>query len=188
MKAYLYFIRNKVTRQFYIGCRYSKKIKSIESDWLHNYFTSSIIVKRQLITYGITSFEWLLIPGLEEEVKRYENAFIQMFKLHPLCLNRTTAKRQSDPKHIQKLRDAGCYEWDEEKRNKQREIANKIWADSERRKKASEKAKNIWADTERRKKQSEISKQKWADPEYRSKLKAAQQKRRAREAENRNKK
>ena len=55
--AYVYFIKNKVTDQFYIGSR----SKPSNGDFWIKYFTSSVYVKNLIHTHGKDSFEYQIL-------------------------------------------------------------------------------------------------------------------------------
>lgn len=89
--AYTYFIKNKITNQFYYGSRYknvSLKRSSRDDLWIH-YFTSSKEVKRLIDQYGKDSFETIIIFESDISEKCYwkEQNLIEENIKDPLCLN-----------------------------------------------------------------------------------------------------
>jgi hypothetical protein len=76
--AYTYIIENKITKEFYIGCRL-KDITPEEDLWI-KYFTSSKYVKQQIIDYGKNSFNVEIIATYTDKNK--------CRIVDPLCLNK----------------------------------------------------------------------------------------------------
>ena len=89
--AYTYFIRNKITNQFYYGSRYKNVSlnRSAESDlWIH-YFTSSKEVKTLINHYGKDSFEYSIVFQSMDSNECYwkEQRLIEENINNDLCLN-----------------------------------------------------------------------------------------------------
>lgn len=90
--AYTYFVRNKITNQFYYGsrCRNIKLNKHPEEDlWIY-YFTSSKEINKLIKTYGKDSFEIGIIMKDVDYNKCYlhEQTLIAANLDDKLCLNK----------------------------------------------------------------------------------------------------
>lgn len=92
MKPYTYFIRNKITGQFYYGSRGLKLFPDMlpEDDLWVKYFTSSKFVKNLIEEHGKDSFEFSFVLVDESYDKCYwlEQTLIKDSINNPLCLNR----------------------------------------------------------------------------------------------------
>ena len=90
--SYTYFIRSKITNQFYYGSRY-KNIKlnrhPSEDLWIH-YFTSSRTIKQLIDQHGIDSFDVKIIKETisYDECYWYEQELIKNNINNMLCLNK----------------------------------------------------------------------------------------------------
>jgi hypothetical protein len=91
-QSYTYFIRNKITGQFYYGSRY-KNIKlgrtPIADFWIY-YFTSSNQVKQLITQHGVDSFEINILKESNsyDECYWYEQELIKNNITNLLCLNK----------------------------------------------------------------------------------------------------
>ena len=89
--AYTYYIRSKITGQYYYGFRYKniKLKRKPEEDFWIKYFTSSKEVKKLINLYGIDSFEFSIIMTDSDYAKcyGYEQSLIQQHMGNELCLN-----------------------------------------------------------------------------------------------------
>ena len=90
--AYTYFVKNKITNQFYYGSRKANirlKRTPEEDFWIH-YFTSSKNIKELISVHGPDSFDILIL----EKSQDYADCFWEEQKLicenfnNPLCLNK----------------------------------------------------------------------------------------------------
>jgi len=86
--AYAYFIRNKITDQFYYGSRSVKE--SPETDLWIKYFTSSKFVKELIDEYGIESFEYKVVFSYDDYdiCYWYEQILIKETIQSPKSLNK----------------------------------------------------------------------------------------------------
>ena len=94
--AYTYFIKNKITGQFYYGSRYRNikfKRTPIEDFWVY-YFTSSTNVTALINEHGKDSFDVSIIMEDMDYDKCYfyEQTMIAIHIGKPLCLNGHCAK------------------------------------------------------------------------------------------------
>ncbi len=90
--TYTYFIKNKITNQFYYGSRKANvrlQRTSTEDFWIY-YFTSSKNIKDLISIYGKDSFEFKVLHESEnyEECFWFEQQLISQEFNNPLCLNR----------------------------------------------------------------------------------------------------
>lgn len=90
--AYTYFIKNKITNQFYYGSRGANiKLKRTpqEDFWIH-YFTSSKVVKQLIKEYGTESFEFNILMEDYDYNKCfwYEQDLIKADIKNLMCLNK----------------------------------------------------------------------------------------------------
>ena len=92
MTPYTYFIKNKITGQFYYGSRGRKSFvnRLPEDDLWIKYFTSSNFVKNLISEHGKDSFEFsiMLIDESYDNCYWYEQRLIKDNMHHSLCLNR----------------------------------------------------------------------------------------------------
>jgi hypothetical protein len=90
--AYTYYIRNKITNEFYYGSR-CKNVKDcrtpVEDFWIY-YFTSSNKVAQLIELYGTDSFDIQIIMENEDYDKCYfyEQELIDRHLAEELCLNK----------------------------------------------------------------------------------------------------
>ena len=94
--AYTYYIRNKITNQFYYGSRYKNiqlKRTPQEDLWIY-YFTSSKNVKKLIKEYGEDSFEFSILMEDTDYDKCYfyEQELISIWLGNSGCLNRYCRK------------------------------------------------------------------------------------------------
>jgi len=98
--AYTYFVRNKITNQFYYGSRFhnTKRQRTPEEDFWIYYFTTSKIVKNDIKIYGKDQFEYKIIYKNEDYnlCYWYEQDLIKEHIKNPLCLNRHYVDRKSN--------------------------------------------------------------------------------------------
>lgn len=94
---YVYYIRNKITNQYYIGLRtaHVKKNVSPEEDLWNYYFTSSKYVKQLIEEYGKGSFDTVILYRFSDHdvCYWYEQTLIKEHIDNPLCIN----KHYADP-------------------------------------------------------------------------------------------
>lgn len=97
--AYVYYIENTITNQFYYGFR-CDNISEPENDIWVKYFTSSKYVKALLSTYGKESFVVKVIFSLHdsEVCYWYEQLLIRENINNPLCLNKQYVDPDSNKK------------------------------------------------------------------------------------------
>lgn len=90
--GYVYFIRNKVTHQFYIGARFVTIREKIlpEDDLWNRYFTSSTYVHDLIDQYGKDSFDFqiLFVSNDINEIFSYEQNEIRINKDNEFLLNK----------------------------------------------------------------------------------------------------
>lgn len=99
-QAYVYFIKSKITNQFYYGSRASNirlKRTPEEDLWIH-YFSSSRKVKELINLYGKSSFEVQIIfkHNTYDACFWEEQRLISENKLDPLRLNRAYVDRETN--------------------------------------------------------------------------------------------
>ena len=132
--SYLYKIIHKPTGLYYIGARYSSKLKKPpHEDFLHDYFTTSNAMKRLLFLHSPEDFEWELTPWDQKTIKAEEQRLLNETADDPLCLYQ----------HPKKLWERDEY--------KEVQLAHKN--DPANRTKASNTSTNLWKDPEYRAKQ-----------------------------------
>jgi hypothetical protein len=100
--AYTYFIKNKITNEFYYGSRCKNidyKRLVLDDFWIH-YFTSSKEIKNLRKIYGDNSFEFTILQESEDydNCYWYEQELIKQNINNPLCLNRQFVDRNSGKK------------------------------------------------------------------------------------------
>lgn len=97
---YVYFIKHKITNEFYHGSRYEnvKKCRTPESDFWVHYFTSSPRVKDLIEQYGKDSFDVSVIYQFGDHTVCYwlEQLLIKESIKDPLCLNKHYIDPDSD--------------------------------------------------------------------------------------------
>jgi NUMOD3 motif len=90
---YVYYIKNKVTNEFYYGSRFGnvKHNRTPEEDfWIH-YFTSSKRVGNLIEIYGASSFEFEILfrSHIYDQCYWVEQQFIKEHRKNCQCLNGT---------------------------------------------------------------------------------------------------
>lgn len=90
---YVYYIKNKITNEFYYGSRFGNVRKNRTPDedfWIH-YFTSSKLVHKLLEDNGAESFEYQILHRASTYNECYwvEQQYIKDNSKDPLGLNRT---------------------------------------------------------------------------------------------------
>lgn len=86
--AYTYFVKNKITNQFYYGSRKTDRLPA-DDLWI-KYFTSSKVVKALIKEFGSNSFDIQIIEYSTNYDKCYwlEQALIKENISQELCINR----------------------------------------------------------------------------------------------------
>lgn len=92
-QCYVYLVKNKITNQFYYGSRSGNvraKRQPANDLWIH-YFTSSKLIKKMILEYGIDLFEiTILFENIDYKVCFWkEQELIMLSKDNPLRLNKT---------------------------------------------------------------------------------------------------
>jgi hypothetical protein len=97
--AYTYFVRNKITNQFYYGSRGANVRHRVypENDFWIRYFTSSSVINKLRKEYGNDSFEYKILFQSEnyEECYWYEQKLISENFNNPLSINKHYIDRSS---------------------------------------------------------------------------------------------
>lgn len=103
MLSYFYIIKFLPTSQYYIGCRYTKKLTEtkIKNDLWVRYFTSSKLIKVLINKFGKESFHIVKIKIFKdsEEAKKYEGKFLKRInaKNNPKILNQSNSVFENSP-------------------------------------------------------------------------------------------
>lgn len=103
MSSYFYIIQFVLTKQYYAGSRYTKRLNenSIKNDLWHRYFTSSKLVKMLIKKFGKESFVIRKIKIFQDQdsAKIYETRFLKKInaKLNPKMLNQSNAVFENSP-------------------------------------------------------------------------------------------
>ena len=96
--AYTYFIKNKITEEFYFGSRYRNIIlnRTPEEDFWVYYFTSSKCIKADINLFGVDSFEFEIIFKDSDYNKCYwyEQYLIKEHIKNPLCVNKNYVDKE----------------------------------------------------------------------------------------------
>lgn len=150
--SYIYKITYKPTGEYYIGARYSAKLKKpAEEDFLQDYFTSSKEIVKRLVHTNINDWEWELTPMPREQAISEEKRLLNETADDPLCLYKHSKKLWQDKEYRQKKEAA----WNDENKAKKSEQTKSLMTPEKRehlRQKGLEQAerqKNIWTDERR---------------------------------------